>query len=172
MNREDFDFHDVHHSIAESVVTENYISKITNTFMSIALHMKDVSISANSIIEMLSKYAMKYRIPTSSFEKLQGFLDLTFKGDVSTTAGHGSSFTISGSMQRSGKEKGRFRTKLKNVFGGMLKSREAKEEEELRRRTFVITGMDLDQDSFIQQNSSPQGSMKKKTKPQKKNSLI
>ena len=94
VNREDFNFHDVHHSIAESVVTENYISKITNTFMSIALHMKDVSISANSIIEMLSKYAMKYRIPTSSFEKLQSFLDLTFRGELSTTAGAGSGGSI------------------------------------------------------------------------------
>jgi hypothetical protein len=80
-NREGFDFHDVHHSIAESVVTENYISKITNTFMSIAMHMKDVSISTSSIIQMLSKYAMKYRIPTKSFESLQSFLDLTFKSD-------------------------------------------------------------------------------------------
>lgn len=96
-NRENFDFHDVHHSISASVVTENYISKITNTFMSIALHMKDVSISANSITEMLSKYAMKYRIPTISFEKLQSFLDLTFSGDLSTTAGD-SSFTSAGSI--------------------------------------------------------------------------
>ena len=69
-NREDFDFHNERYSIDINLVTENYVSKITKTFMGIALHMKDVSMSTNTIIEILTKYARKYRIPSQSFNEL------------------------------------------------------------------------------------------------------
>lgn len=81
-NREDFDFHNERYSIDINLVTENYVSKITKTFMGIALHMKDVSMSTATIIEILTKYARKYRIPPESFEELQNFLDMTFAGEI------------------------------------------------------------------------------------------
>lgn len=138
-NQREFNFHEG--SIAESLVTKNYIFKVTNTLMSIAFHMKDVSINANSIMEMISKYAMKYRIPSSNFENLQGFLNQTLSVEASTSLGDLLP-SPNDSLRNSVKEKSNFKIRLKRVFGGILKSKPVKEEEELRRRTLAITRME------------------------------
>ena len=146
-NREDFDFHNERFSIDISLVTENYVSKITKTFMGIALHMKDVSMSTNTVIEILTKYARKYRIPPESFQELQSFLDMTFgtecdaklmSSGLSTASKVDNSPSDATSSKRKDAPSFFLGGKIKGVFGSLVQNREKSEQDYFNKRVFSI----------------------------------
>lgn len=145
-NREDFDFHNERYSIDVNLVTENYVSKITKTFMGIALHMKDVSMSTKTVIEILTKYARKYRIPSESFEELQTFLDLTFAesdekmmiSGLSTASKPECSEGDSASVKQKESSSSFIGSKLKGVFGSLVQTKLKSEEDYFKKRVFSV----------------------------------
>lgn len=73
-SKEDFDFHDRRHSIEISLVNENYKSKISRTFMAIAMHMMDLDCNKEMVYRLFGVYFNKYKLEDKFLVELNQFL--------------------------------------------------------------------------------------------------
>lgn len=80
-SKEEFDFHDKRQSIEISLINENYKSKISKTFMTIAIHMNDLGCNKEMVMRLFGIYFEKYQLGDKFLIELNTFLASNFNSE-------------------------------------------------------------------------------------------
>lgn len=80
-SKEDFDFHAGRMSIEFSLINKNFKSKISRTFMTIAIHMLDLDCKKEVVMRLFGVYFHKYKLGEEFFMELNNFLVSNFNSD-------------------------------------------------------------------------------------------
>lgn len=80
-SKENYDFHDVRYSIETVHVKNGFVDQIVNNFMTISMYMKEYSRSKETVMELMTEYIKKYRLPEKRLGRIWTFLMTAYESD-------------------------------------------------------------------------------------------